>query len=265
MSHGRAADSGGRPDMAERVEEARRHARHDCESRWSKDGRLRTEGMTMLRIRVEMSGARNRYGGADFWSNMPRSSEDERRAEFVVTMHYLDKAVREYADSDKKKEAHVRLLIKYCMTFDWGFAAERCKDALVGLCNEGGVWRAYAPRALQSNIAKYDSLPAIEGGMDPVVLCADVLTGAGMDASHLYRRYWRSKGVICAGFVARLLKEDARHARRVASIGLDLFPDSGELAMWALEAADPADADMMLKVWCRTYSQEQKFVSKHLL
>lgn len=258
MTHGTGrgstAGADGQPGTAERVEEARRRAHCHCGRHWSKDGRLKAEGMVMLRVNVELVGSETMYGNPGIWFGRPMPSEDERRADFAITMQYLDKAVREHADSAKKKEAHVRLLIKYCMTFSWRFAAEMCKEALIGLCNEGGVWRTYAPKALQSNITKYGSRPAIEGGMDPVVLCADVLRQAGMDASHVYKKYWRSRDVICAEFVAHLLKEDGRHARRVASIGLDLFPGSRVLATWALKAIDPADEDAELKTWCRVYA-----------
>ncbi|MDE0265403.1 MAG: hypothetical protein OXI27_00345 [Thaumarchaeota archaeon] len=250
---GAAAEPG---DGADLVEEAVRRRRALCEDAWSADGKLRTEGYIRLKISVQLSGQRGRYGLVSGMFGAPRKSEAEMRASLDVSVQCLEEAAREHASTDKKKEAHVRLLIKYCMTFDWEYAIEACKKSLIGLCAEGGAWGAYAPRALQANIARYGARPPGGGvGTDPVTLCVDVLGQAGLDASRACAEYWRRNDAACAGLVSLLALSDRRHARRVAAVGLELFPRGVRVAAAALGALDPGDAGA-LRARCVLYAAD---------
>ena len=226
-----------------------------CKDAWSKDGLLRIEGMMRLRRNVKRCVKASWYDRLTSFGYTLEKTEDEQRAEMEVYLSYLDKGAKEYAVTDKKKESHVRLLIECCMEADWAFAAEKCKEALIKICLEGGAWGKCAPKALESNMSKHGSNPAVKNGMDPVILRADVMEQMGMDVSQLCREYWKYKDAICAKFVGYLLKKDRRHARRVALVGLDIFPDSSLVAAKALEAVDyNDDEDVMLKVWCAMYA-----------
>ena len=240
-------------DFSKRVSEPGWIGRYHYERLWREDGKIRTDEVASLRGHVELAGKPCRYGGVKGDHNTSGMSEDDEKKDFVILLSYMDKGVKAYADSNARKEAHIRLMIQYCMTLDWKFAVEKCKEYLGRLCTEGGAWRTYMPRALQANISKYGAHNVGENGVDPVVLCADVLKQAGLDASHLYKEYWQHKSVICAEFVTYLLKKNRRHARRVASVGLDLFPDNDVLAAAALCAFDPKSPDMV-KARCVAYA-----------
>ena len=242
----------GSSDVSMRIAKAKDKAAERCKDKWSKDGILRIEGMMGLRSKVKMYVKSSWY---DTFSDLVQSKpEDEQKAVMEVYLSYLNKGAKEYAVTDKKKESHIRLLIQCCMEADWAFAAEKCKEALIKICLEDG-WGKCAPKALESNMSKHGSNPAITNGMDPVILCADVLDRIGMDVSQLCRKHWRHKDVICAKFVGYLLKKDRRHARRVALVGLEIFPSSSLVAAKAIEAVDgDNDGNVMLKVWCAMYA-----------
>ena len=248
-----AAEHAGKADP---IEKAVRWERKICEEAWSADGKLRTEGYASLKIGVKLMGERHRYDRISSRFGKYEKSEAEIRATFDVSMSYMEKAAREHASTDKKKEAHVRLLIKYCMDFDWEYAIEACKRSLIKLCSEGGVWSAYAPRALQQNITRYGAQPPSDGiGMDPVRLCVEVLGRAGLDTSRVCAEYWRRKDAACTELIARLATSDRRHARRVATVGLELFPRSVQVAAAALKVLDPADEDSM-RARCVLYAAD---------
>ena len=249
-------DAGSHDVPMRTIEYGAKKATKFCKREWSKDGILRMEGMMGLRSHVKRHVKSSLYDSFFYLDRIQRPTVDEQKEEMEVYLSYLNKGAKEYALTDKKKESHIRLLISCCMEADWEFAAEKCKEALIKICLEGDVWGKCAPKALESNISKHSSNPAIKGGMDPVTLCADVLDQIGMDVSLLCKKYWRHKDAICAKFVEYLLRKDRYHARRVALIGLDIFPVSSLVAAKAIEAVDDNDDDenVMLKVWCAMYA-----------
>ena len=247
-------------DATDTIEEIRLRTTRMGQNAWSKDGILRIEGMMSLRLRVKTAVRDVLHGGFFDLSCMSGVNYDKMKTEMEIYLSYLSKGAKEYAVTDQKKESHIRHMIDCCMCAEWEFAAEKCKEALIEFCLEGGAWGRYAPKALMSNISKYDSNPAVENGMDPVVLCIDVLESMGMDVMHLYKKYWKEKAAVCARFVGHLLKGDKRHARRVALVGLERFPDSRLVAARAIEAVNSFDSeekededDVMLSVWCAMY------------
>ena len=222
-----------------------------CKKEWSKDGKITTEGMMGLRSHVRLAGCRQDlelvYRIRDY-----RLTDEQQKEIFDIAMSYLDKAVIQYAVTDAKKESHIRLLIEYCMTYDLEFSTQRCKESLVALCRRGGTWRRYAPKALLANISKY-GIYEVNSNMDPVMLYADVLVRAEMDTSQMYTQYWRHRPAICTEFVKHLFDSDFIHAGHIASIGLELFPNSTKLAAISVKVFEPSDP-RLLKAYCRAYA-----------
>lgn len=245
------------PDMEAKIEEAKIRARRMCESDWSKDGTLHLNGMMSLRGGIEVRGVTNTFKDMEDMfrerhgdDGRIEKSEAEERAEFLVYMQYLKKGVKEYSKTDQKKEAHVRFLLKCCMECEWEFALEKCKEALVDYYNEGGVWGKYIPKVFEANIAKHDAKEEPdERDADPVIVCTDIFKRINIDATHIYKKYQRRNSTICAEFAMYMIDKDRNYAKRIVSIGLELFPDNDEIIAAASKVFDSKDENM-LKVWC---------------
>lgn len=157
-------------------------------------------------------------------------------------------------------------LARHCVSSEWDHAVERIMETLVKMY-KNGAWAGFVTDFFEYGMPEgygadpFDDLSS-KGSRyvpidthDRINLYIDVLEGAGSDPGRIYRMYWMDDGRTCVRYLRHLLEKGGGHmARRVASIGPDLFPGSGELAAEALNAIDSADEGAELKARCGAYA-----------
>lgn len=188
-------------------------------------------------------------------------------AEFDTWLSYTADAIMSGRNAQNVERIQdVVYLAEYCASSEWDHAVEGIMEILVRMY-EDDVWVGFITDFFEHGMPGEDEADQFGFRLagepryipidtpDRISLYIDILERAGSDPGRICKTYWMDDSRICIKYLRRLLKRrEGPAAWRVASIGLDLFPDSVELAAEALGAADPADADMMLKARCRMYA-----------
>ena len=177
---------------------------------------------------------------------------------------------------------NVMHLVRCCIFTKWDYAKEKITETLaklyahdtwrepMGVFFENGPHEEFEPDAM-AFLSGMNRLPrTVMDVHDRINLYITILNMAGEDPRRMCKMYWMRDGRICAAYFLHLLERDDRQtALRVASVGLEMFTNSGELAAAILESFDThedatatsttiitaeAREDLLLRARCRMYA-----------
>ena len=176
---------------------------------------------------------------------------------------------------------NVMHLVRCCIFTKWDYAKEKITEVLAKLYANDN-WRAHMgvffehgpPEEFESDAITFLSgmnrLPrTVMDVHDRINLYITILNMAGEDPRRMCKMYWMRDGRICAAYLLHLLQRgDRQAALRVASVGLELFAQSGEIASAILESLGThedatatstiitaeAREDLLLRARCRLYA-----------
>ena len=169
-------------------------------------------------------------------------------------------------------------LVRCCIFNKWDYSNEKITAALADLYTHktwgqfvGGFLEYGSSQESKLNMVevlvgqRYTSYDVIDTS-DRINLYIKILVMVGDDPRRICKMYWMHDARICTTYILHLLKEnDKLTALRVASIGLDIFADSDELAVAILEsfgtrggvAVDTTETEeetLLLMARCRIYA-----------
>lgn len=182
---------------------------------------------------------------------IPKEQMEKYEIEFYTWFSYMNDLINKCNDTEYYN--NISYLAYLHIVTKWNYAKENLTEILIARY-EDNTRHKYVTDFFESEYEGQYEHQDIQYYSEKIKLYIKILKMTKSNYQRIYKKHWMDFGHTCIKYLQyQLQKGNKLAAKRIASIGLELFSDDGDFAAVALDIFDPKEV-RMIKAYCTMYA-----------